>query len=201
MALHTFVELDFPEASSLADLTGIRYDLESAREFAKEFKSVMERERPNTNLIDALTTAILVRYSRSFSRDVRKPLRNEALDTLSSHQRQMHERLRDFRNKHIAHSVNAYEENQPIARYVAERVDVEGVYAIECNHTRVVGLSSVEIDGVIELTTAMLDYVDRVLKLEKQVILAKIRAIPVQERPGRRGRYRAPPPTDPSVRD
>ena len=181
MATHTFIEFDLPEASSLADLTGIRYDLESARAFAKELRSVHEEDKPNFNLVDALTTAVLVRYSRAFSSGVRKPLTKRAVESLSDHQRQMHERLREFRNKHIAHSVNSYEENQPIARYVKERADVEGVYSVECNHTRVVGLSSVEIGSAIDLTTALLDYVDSALKMEKQIILAKIRQTPFEE--------------------
>ena len=104
MAIHAFVEFEMPEAQCFADLTGIRYDLDSARSFAKKFQSVREAERPDFELIDALTTAILVRYSRAFSRGVRRRWTGEALDTLSAEQRRKHERLRDFRNKHIAHS-------------------------------------------------------------------------------------------------
>lgn len=181
MATHSFVEFDLLEASNLADLTGIRYDLESARTFAIKLRNFMEEEPPNFDFVDALTTAILVRYSRPFSSGVRKRLGQKALDELSDHQRQIHERLRCFRDKHIAHSVNSYEENQPVARFVEERVDVEGVYSVECHHSRVVGLSSVEIDNVIELTSAMLNYVNCVLEKEKQIILAKIRSMPFEE--------------------
>ena len=139
MATHTFVEIDMPEAGTLADLTGIRYDLESARSLAKRFQVMMEEEKPHFDFVDALTVAILVRYSRPFCSGVRKWLRDDALRVLSEDQRHKHDRLRAFRDKHIAHSVNALEDNQPVARYVEGRADKEGVYAVECHHDRVVG--------------------------------------------------------------
>ena len=177
MVVHSFVEFEMPEAQVFADLTGIRYDLESARSFARKLQSAMEGENPDYEIVDALTTALLVRYSRPFSGGVRKWLTEDALDALSEDQRNKHERLRDFRDKHIAHSVNDFEENQPIARYVEGREHSEGVYSIECHHGRVVGLSSSETENVIELTTAMIEYVDRLLDVEKEALLTKVRSI------------------------
>ena len=177
MVVHSFIEFEMPEAQVLADLTGIRYDLESARSLARKLQSAMEGENPDYEIVEALTTALLVRYSRSFSGGVRKWPTEDALDALSEDQRNKHERLRDFRDKHIAHSVNAFEENQPIARYVEGREHSEGVYSIECHHGRVVGLSSSETENVIELTTAMIEYVDRLLDVEKEALLAKVRSI------------------------
>ena len=176
MAIHAFVEFEMPAAEVFADLTGIRYDLESARSLARKFQSVMVGEKPDYELVDALTTTILVRYSRPFSEGVRRRLTEDALDSLSEDQRRKHERFRDFRDKHIAHSVNAFEENQPIARYVEGREHSEGVYSVECHHDRVVGLSSSETENVIELTTAMIEYVDRFLDIEKETLLTKVRA-------------------------
>ena len=177
MAIHTFVEFEMPEAEAFADLTGIHYDLASARSLARKLQSIMRGEIPDYELVDALTTAILVRYSRPFSGGVRKWSREDALDEMSEDQRHKHERLRSFRDKHIAHSVNAFEENQPIARYVEGREHSEGVYSIECHHGRIVGLSSSETENVIELTTAMIKYVDRLLDVEKEAVLAKVRSL------------------------
>ena len=181
MALHTFVEFEMREAEELADLTGIRYDLDSARSLARKLQTVMEEEKPDFELVDALTTAIVVRYLRPFSAGVRRRLKEETPDKLSMSQRRQHERLRDFRNKHIAHSVNAFEENQPVARYVEERVDCEGVYAVECHHDRVVGLNSSETEDLIELTTFLIEYVDRLLDKERNVVLEKVRSVPFEQ--------------------
>ena len=185
MATHTFVPFDLAEASDLADLTGIRYDLESACALAEELKStlvdILDGGNSRPNVLDALSTAVLVRYCRPFSSGVRrKSLKDNILAVLNKNQRAKHEHLQAFRDKHIAHSVNAYEENQPVARYVVERVHHEGVYAVECHHSRVVGLSSTEVEYVIELTTTMLRYVYRALESEKQQLLEKVRAIPLE---------------------
>jgi hypothetical protein len=96
-------------------------------------------------------------------------------------QRAEHERLRLFRDKHIAHSVNAFEDNQPVARYWVERVNEEGITAVECNHTRISGLSSADLEAVLELTTAMLAYVESNLQTEKAKVLGIVRKMPLQK--------------------
>jgi hypothetical protein len=77
--------------------------------------------------------------------------------------------------------VNAFEDNQPVARYWVERVKEEGITSVECNHTRVSGLSSKDVEAVIELTTAMLSYVDTRLKEEKENVLELVRNMPTEE--------------------
>ena len=62
MAANTFVEIDLPEATDLADLTGIQVDLASTRNFARMLKKVFESEKPDLDLVEPLSTAILVRY-------------------------------------------------------------------------------------------------------------------------------------------
>lgn len=181
MATNTFVEIDLMEAANLADLTGIQVDLQAARRFAEILRKILESARPDWDLVDPLSTAILVRYSRPFVKGVRRWLGDEALHTLSSAQRAKHEHLRLFRDKHIAHSVNAFEDNQPVARYWVERVHEEGITAVECNHTTIVGLSSGDLETVIELTTEMLAYVKVNLKAEKIRMLEIVRQIPVEE--------------------
>ena len=186
MATNAFIEIDLREASDLADLTGIRYDLESARSFAQMLKGEYEAAQTNWALADPLTAAILVRYSRPFVTGVRtRRLTEEALNVLSEPQRQKHDRLRAFRDKHVAHSVNAFEENQPVARYWVERVQKEGITSVECNHMRVVGLSLDDIEDVIELATEMIAHVDDRLAREKAMVLEVVRAMPVEEVLGR----------------
>lgn len=112
---------------------------------------------------------------------VRKWLGGDALEALTPNQREKHARLRAFRDKHIAHSVNAFEENQPVARYWVDRVTDEGISSIECNHTRITGLSSADLEDVIELTTAILSHVDSQLEKEKAKVLEIVRQMPIDE--------------------
>ena len=181
MGTNTFIEIDLDEVADLADLAGIQHDLESARSLAQRLQELHESEHIDIALIDALTTAILVRYSRPFSTGVRLKLGEKTLAVLDRKQRKKHDRLRAFRDKHIAHSVNAFEDNQPVARYWVERVHEEGIVSIEVNSRRVVGLSSANLEDVIDLTTAMLSYVESRVREEKARVLEIVRQMPTED--------------------
>lgn len=183
MATNTFVELNIPEASELADLTGIKYDLETARDFAKlHLEAYKSQPASWHNLTDALTTAVCVRYARPFSRsNKRRRLEEDSLERLTEEQRLKHDRLIAIRNKYSAHSENAFEESQPIARYWLERVQEEGIAAIECQHSRIVGLSPAELNSVIELTEVFLVYVQARREKEKARLLPIVRALPLTQ--------------------
>ena len=181
MTTHMLVNIDLKEASRLSDLTGISADLSDAQNHANELKKLFADANWNWWNIEVLTIAILVKYSRPFSNGVRDKLEIDKLPALSEEQREKHRHLMAFRSKHIAHSVNDYENNQPTAHYVEGREDTEGVYEVGCQHGRVVGLSLNEINEVIELTTAILSHVDNELKKEKKTLLGIVRKIPIKE--------------------
>jgi hypothetical protein len=62
-----------------------------------------------------------------------------------------------------------------------ERVNEDGITSVECNHTRVVGLGSADVEDVVELTTALLSYVNARLEQEKAKVFEIVRKMPVQE--------------------
>ena len=179
MAINDFVELNLPEAAALADLTGVQFDLQSAKEFALKLRELLSADRPDYSLVDPLSTATLVRYSRAFVTGVRKPLREEALQELSDSQRRKHEYFRNLRDKHIAHSVNCFEESVPVARYWIERVETEGITSISCNHHVVTGLGSRDLDALVELVDLLLRFVKKKIKEEETRLLATVRAMPL----------------------
>lgn len=127
MATHTFVHFEHGEAAALARLQSIHFDLWSAIQLCEYFESQSQNGYPPSEITDAFSTAILVRYSRAFVSGVRKGLGEDALAPLSVEQRANHERLRAYRDKHIAHSVNAFEDTKVQARYCEERVQQEGI--------------------------------------------------------------------------
>lgn len=86
-----------------------------------------------------------------------------------------------MRNKYIAHSVNAFEESQPVARYWVEKVREEGITAIECNHNRVVGLSQQDLTDIIDLTSTWIIYIQQKIAEEKAHLLTIVRQIPLAE--------------------
>ncbi len=181
MATNTFVEIDIPEAAEFADLSGVLLDFEGARRYAVQLKNMLAEESPEYSFWEPMTTAILVLYSRPFAKGRRKRLREEDLRTLSSAQRKSHERFRVWRNKHIAHSINIFEDNQPVARYWVERFDDEGFTSVACNSQQLVGLSSSDIDLVIELTSHFIEHLKPRIKAEQEKVLVIIRSMPKKD--------------------
>lgn len=181
MATHTWVDLDIPEAQELADLTGIEADLHRAQDFAEMLNDEITSEKPNWNLVEPLSIAITVAYSRAFVTGVRTRLTEADLQILTPSQRAAHDRLRTYRDKHISHSVNAFEQNQPRAQYCVERVQTEGITSIGCSHGRVVSLSTEDIESVGELTDVFLKHVDNRLSAEKSKLLTLVRGLPLDK--------------------
>ncbi len=60
MVTHSFVEINIDEARNLADLTGVEYDLRSAIQLSKLLIKCFESSDCDVNLIDAISTSILV---------------------------------------------------------------------------------------------------------------------------------------------
>ena len=184
MATNTYINIDMREATLLADLAGIRVDLDCAREFAVLLKdSYGSAEKTQPAISDALSIAFLIKYSRPFARSggVRMRLDDDALKILTDEERRLHFRLLAIRNKYIAHSVNAFEDSQPVARYWEERVQNEGITSIEVVHTRLVGLGPMETDEVIKLTEKLLEYVWSRYNTEKVRLLEIVRQISLDE--------------------
>ncbi len=184
MATHTFVHFEHEESAELARLTSIRYDLSSAIELCEFFeKQCMQSAHAyaGAEITDAFSTAILVRYSRAFVSGVRRGLGENALATLTAAQRANHERLRAFRDKHVAHSVNAFEDTKVQARYCLERVDQEGITGVSAAHYRVVGLSSRDVNDTVDLCQTLLIHVNGEIQKEEGRLLAFLRAMPYSD--------------------
>ena len=181
MATHTFVNLDLPEANTLADLTSVEFDLLSAKDFALRLKGMFSANPPDYSLVDPLSTAIIIRYSRTFASGVRKLPLEEGLLQLTKNQKEKHQYFRDLRDKHIAHSVNCFEESTPRANYCKERVKAEGITSISCEHNRVVGLSSENLDAVVELADTWLEFVGMKTKEESTRLLPIVREMPLDD--------------------
>ena len=179
MATHTWVDLRIPEAERLADLAGIIWDLQRARDFAQLLAKEFAAERPNWQLVEPLTVAVLVVYSRPFMGGVRLRLGEADLVSLSPEQRARHDHFRAYRDKHVAHSVNVFEENIPRANYCIERVKEEGITGISYGSGRIVGLSGTDVEALIELTRVLESHVEAQIKAEQTRLLPIVRAMPL----------------------
>ena len=178
MATNAFVPINIEEAEHLADLTGISHDFETTKQFATQLKEMLEGG-PSHPLHEPMTTAILVSYSRPFKKGKRHFLGKQTdLETLSQEQRFAHDKFLLWRDKHIAHSVNVFEENQPIARYWVERFDDEGFTSVECNSIILTGMSLHDVEMVIELATHFIEELKQQITREKKKVLEVLQSLP-----------------------
>ena len=181
MANHTWVDLHIPEAARLADLSGILWDLRQAQGFAKLLESEFGGAKPNWQLVEPLSIAAAVMYSRPFLGGVRHRLGEEDLKILTLEQRHAHDHLRAYRDKHVAHSVNPLEENIPRANYCTERVKEEGITGISYGGGRVVSLSGPDVAAIIELTTLLQGHIQSQIAAEQARLLPIVRSLPLEQ--------------------
>jgi hypothetical protein len=177
MATHTFVDLDIPEAHLLADLNGISYDLRKAAEVADMVKTAIEKL--DFRLLEPLSIAATTYYSRPFMEGTRQRLSAADLSSFTTVQLAAHDTIRTFRDKHVAHSVNGFEDNQPTAMYTVETVQTEGIQGIGCNHSRVAGLTVGQCKDLIEISTILGRHVDTLMELERSKLLPLVRGMPL----------------------
>ena len=67
MATNSFIEFRLDEAQTLADYTGISFDLQTAREFATTILEETRKPAPNFSLSDPFMVATIIRYARAFA--------------------------------------------------------------------------------------------------------------------------------------
>lgn len=180
MAIWRFVNLDLPEAKLLADLTGILNDLKATIDICDLF--LQERSR-NAELIllESLTAAVVVRYARSFKSGVRSRVPTEILDNLTDEQKNIHDWIIGLRDKYVAHSVNAFEENTVVAYLVPEERGPKNVSSISVQQQRLVSLSNEDIAQLKSLSIVISENVTKLLELENKKVLEIARTLPMEE--------------------
>jgi hypothetical protein len=131
-------------------------------------------------LAEPLSIAAVVMYSRPFMGGVRLRLGENDLKGLTTEQRAAHEHLRAYRDKHVAHSVNVFEENVPRANYCVERVREEGITGISYGSGRIVSLSGADLNALIDLATALEAHVRALITTEQERLLPIVRGMSLE---------------------
>jgi hypothetical protein len=181
MATYQFVEVQMEEARYLSDLIGIHIDLKTAIDFCNFLLDIYRKELPDFKLVEPLSIAILIKYSRPFVTGVRNKLSINAVSELNNDELKQHSKYIALRNKHIAHSVNKFEENKVKAYYNDENVYDDGIMSIELGHSRLISVSRYEAEEIIELSKKILNYIEAQIKIEKAKILELVRNQPINE--------------------
>ena len=93
----------------LPDIHGWLEDMHSTREFVQHLIQTLDYPAADPVVIDALSSAALVRYSRCFTTGSRERLSINQLTSASEADVEIHERLRRVRDWHLAHPLNEQE--------------------------------------------------------------------------------------------
>jgi hypothetical protein len=181
MATYSYVDVDLEDARLLADLNGAKLDLESVLSLSTYLQRRLSADDFSLETVDAFSTAILVRYSRPFMKGVRERLGENILQDLIEPQRKLHEKFIAWRNKHIAHSVNPFEDNRVVAYFNEEAVLTEGIQSISVQQNGLLGLGSQDLAEIQEVTKALLALVNFRMESEKSRILKIVRKMPVED--------------------
>lgn len=140
--MQVFESYLFPvaEAGRLASLRGIEHDL---RDVVAICDLLATREPKGLNFVewDALSSAAVIRYARCFVEGKRQWLNEAFLATAPSELQELHRFFLRLRHRHVAHSVNPFEENDVTLSIGDHFVSSNEITSLGSQHGRVMGLS------------------------------------------------------------
>jgi len=140
--------VNFKEAKQLADLASIVQDLGTVMQTCSRLKKLLTDKSKDHILIESLWTSALIRYARCFTSGKRFGLTENIFQHLPGKPIKVHKFYRDMRDKHIAHSVNPFEQIEIgliLSPQNSDKKEILGVLTLAMRHI------SSDIDGVHQL--------------------------------------------------
>ncbi len=180
MTNYSNYRLPIPEANLLASLIGIEQDLCGVISYCDFLLGNTEIMRLNPLVREAVSVAAVIRYARCFLKGVRGNLENNLLDG-NEELSQDHNYFILLRNKHFAHSVNPFEENEVTVQIADHFTLAQEITTINSFHKRVLGLSLADTALLKRLAEAVLDNVKATMKQEKIRLLPLVKARQLEE--------------------
>lgn len=178
---YRIVSIDTPSCERLRDATSLRWDLESAIIFCEAFMDQeVDLESEQRPASEALWLAAVLNYGRAFGTGVRT---TERLDPgmLSAEERAQHNFFIDLRNKHVAHSVNAYEQVLTLAYITNSPFASKEVTRVGQTHLSVTPMGSEEIAALRELASKFVRQLNRTIWKLHVIIGAELAEVGLDE--------------------
>jgi len=98
------------EAQKLADLFAIIQDFRTIMQICSRLKNLLDENSKDHILIESLWISALIKYARCFAAGKRFGLSKDIYQKFQGEPLKAHQFYIDLRNKHIAHSVNPFEQ-------------------------------------------------------------------------------------------
>ena len=173
-------KVDYEEAKKLADLGAIVQDLRFTMETCSRLNKLLKEKSQDSLLIESMWTAALIRYARCFASGKRFGLSESIFDGLMGEPHKVHKMYIDLRDKHIAHSVNPF-----------EQMEVGLVLSPQSSHERkIIGVATMsmrhicsDVEGVHQLgllSKVLLEKVIQIAKEYEKKTLEKGESIPLE---------------------
>jgi len=184
MATHRFVPIECEGSKLLADLEGIKQDLSYTIEICEHLEKMLNRRGnliENHVLIEALSCAALVKYARALGSGVRTEIPKSIIQKLTSQMKEDHKFFKNVRNKHIAHSVNAFEDIIVQAYLYPEEHGNRGVSQISVSKHEIVGLSGSNVERLKGLCRYFIEKLNPLIEDANNKVLEYARNLPMDE--------------------
>lgn len=191
------VQLAGPTAETLADLLSCRADLAHCVELLDA-----QLERPKAQQNDTvgrgLWEAAVIAYARVFAGGVRHRARipDEAIIAIDPLAMTLHEWLLGLRDKHVAHSVNAFDEVVVGSILASESDPPRRVIGVAHLSARRIGEQRDVVANVRLLAHELGDYLDARIHEQRELLLTEAMALDVGELYGRPAMRATAPPDD-----
>ena len=182
------VDFSVSEAQWLADLHGIKNDLIDTDKICTKSIALMrpmptQDERASDWLDDTwlageLSFAAVIKYGRTFGSGVRSGIPISWIKQLPDQHQTSHRYFKDIRDKFVAHSVNAFEDNQVFA-YLSPQFAPAGVSSITVDTGRFISLSIEDLLSLKKLAEILSHFVQQEIVTETARILQIARSLPL----------------------
>lgn len=177
------VKIEFDEVSALADLLGYRQDLISVIQMTKRLADILRQDQEEQDALMArsLWTSALITYMRCFATGKRHGLTEAIYAHLPGEPIATHGYYKDVRDKHIAHSVNAFEETLIgviLSSQEGDSIDVLGVASMSAFRV----YDSVEgVEQLGMLAVHALRYVEQEAKEAQEGVLSRANSLSAEQ--------------------
>ena len=134
----------------IASYESILTDLDSVQKWLKVIIRIQENDPDlkDSTVLSGLFIAILITYARCFTSGKREILQPEEIyNGLKGDPLGLHRYLIDMRNKHIAHSVNSFEQIQ-IGVFISDKKEI---FALGKLHSKLIALSKKDFQQIFWL--------------------------------------------------
>ena len=175
------VPLNFQDAHTAADINGIIIDLDWILKTCDVLKRI-PCDMVNINLLEAISAGIIIKYGKCDKEGVRKRIPRTIIGKLPKKAQKTHNFFVNLRDKYIAHSVNAFEEDWAVAYIDQKNSKNQRFHSIGFHHEHIIAiLGAKDIERLVYLIKRLKESLSKMLNKSKKNIKKIASRIPIVE--------------------